>query len=116
MRSVLVSLAWELTTRRDGTPLQQERALAFVLESFFGTLHPSNKATWKAALTIFFERRTTSVDLIPLVAVLWTSDEQARVELLKQVLKVWGNADEIRAGLDSRRLCTFKLFCRQALD
>ncbi|BGO98415.1 telomere binding protein [Rhodotorula toruloides] len=105
MRSVLASITQKLRSRPDGTVLQQARAAAFVLDSFFGALNPANKATWKAALAVFFDvRGTPDTDLTPLLAVFWAAGEAARVELLKEVLKIWGNAEEIQAGLGSRRL------------
>ncbi|BGP31065.1 telomere binding protein [Rhodotorula toruloides] len=105
VRSIVSSITQKFRSRRDGTVLQQARAAAFVLESFFGALHPANKAIWKAALAVFFDvRGIPDTDLTPSLAVLWAAGEAARVELLKEVLKVWGNAEEIRAGLESRRL------------
>ncbi|KAJ8294457.1 DNA replication checkpoint protein tel2 [Rhodotorula toruloides] len=105
MRAIVVLMTQKLRSKAGGTVLQQARAAAFVLDSFFGALDPANKATWKPALAVFFDvRGSFDNDLTPLLAVSWAAETAARIELLKEVLKVWGNAEEIRAGLDSRRL------------
>ncbi|BGP23726.1 telomere binding protein [Rhodotorula toruloides] len=102
MRAILTSLAQTLKSRRDGTVLRQARATAFVLDSFFGPLNPDSKATWKAALAVFFDVRSSlDIDLTALAAVFWAADDKACAELLKEVLKLWGDAEEIRAGLDN---------------
>ncbi|GAA5900638.1 hypothetical protein JCM6882_000928 [Rhodosporidiobolus microsporus] len=105
VRLVLVGLDKELSGSSAPRP-QLARGAAFVLDSLFGALSPSNEALWKVAVGVLLERGTSwSGRVVPLAEVLWVGEEEtAKVAVMEAVMKTWGAKEELKSASDSRRL------------
>lgn len=90
-------------------------AMAFVLETLFGTLDVDNQPLWEITIAVLLASSTattltslpTSMSVLPRAVGMWAAPERAKVALLEATRKVWSSAEEIKLGSESRRLCEY---------
>ncbi|GAA5992706.1 hypothetical protein JCM10908_006891 [Rhodotorula pacifica] len=82
------------------------RAMAFVLDSLFGPLEPSNTSTWKAAQTVLLDRNARiNSPIVPRAVIAWVAQtETSKIALMQAVMAVWSAPEEIKLGSEGRRL------------